>query len=48
MIRQSIARRYAKALFAVGEKDGRYKEYLEQMGQLLKVVYTDARGSRRR
>ena len=43
MIRQSIARRYAKALFAVGEKDGKYREYMEQMGQLLKVVSSDPR-----
>ncbi|HBA54045.1 ATP synthase F1 subunit delta [Syntrophorhabdus aromaticivorans] len=35
MIRQSIAKRYAKGLFAVGEKDGRYKVYLEELGHIL-------------
>lgn len=35
MIRQSIAKRYAKGLFAVGEKDGRYKAYLEELGHIL-------------
>ena len=38
MIRQSIARRYAKGLFAVGEKDGRYGEYLAQMKEVLSVM----------
>ncbi len=41
MIRQSIARRYAKALFAVGEKDGRYRDYLEQMRHVLSVAAFD-------
>ena len=38
MIRQSIARSYAKGLFAVGEKDGRYEEYLRQMEEILKTM----------
>ncbi|HOJ43993.1 MAG TPA: ATP synthase F1 subunit delta, partial [Syntrophorhabdaceae bacterium] len=35
MISRSIAKRYARGLFAVGEKDGRYKEYLEEFNKLL-------------
>ena len=35
MIRQSIAKRYAKGLFAVGEKDGQYKGYLEELNSIL-------------
>ncbi len=38
MIRQSIARRYAKGLFAAGEKDGKFKEYLQQMNDILSIV----------
>ena len=38
MIRQSIARRYAKALFAVGDKDGRYGSYFEDLEQVVNVV----------
>ena len=38
MIRQSIARSYAKGLFAAGEKDGKYKDYLRQMEEILKIV----------
>ena len=38
MIRQSIARRYAKGLFAVGEKDGKYGEYLKQMRDVFSVI----------
>ncbi len=38
MIRQSIARRYARALFAIGERDGRFKEYLDQLDSFLQVV----------
>jgi F-type H+-transporting ATPase subunit delta len=41
LIRQSIARRYAQALFGVGEKDGRYMDYLEQMRQVLSVAAFD-------
>jgi F-type H+-transporting ATPase subunit delta len=35
LIRQSIAKRYAKGLFAVGEKDGQYKDYLEELNSIL-------------
>jgi F-type H+-transporting ATPase subunit delta len=35
LIRQSIAKRYAKGLFAVGEKDGQYKGYLEELNTIL-------------
>lgn len=38
MIRLSIARRYARGLFAVGERDGRFKEYLDQLDGFLQVV----------
>ncbi len=31
MIRQSIAKRYAKGLFAVGEKGGAYKDFLQEL-----------------
>jgi F-type H+-transporting ATPase subunit delta len=37
LIRQSIAKRYAKGLFAVGEKDGQYRNYLEELNGLLKL-----------
>jgi F-type H+-transporting ATPase subunit delta len=38
LISQSIARRYAKGLFAVGEKDGHYRDYLGQLDGFLQVV----------
>lgn len=38
MIRQSIAKRYAKGLFGAGEKDGKYRDYLQQMDEILSVV----------
>jgi F-type H+-transporting ATPase subunit delta len=38
VIRQSIARRYAKGLFAVGERDGKQGEYLRQMRDVLSVL----------
>lgn len=37
MISQSIAKRYAKGLFAVGEKDGKYRDYLDEIEKILKV-----------
>ena len=37
MIKQSIARRYAKGLFSVGAKDGKYREYLGQIEEILSV-----------
>jgi F-type H+-transporting ATPase subunit delta len=38
LIRQSIARRYAKGLFAVGDKDGKYGTYFEDLEQIMGVV----------
>lgn len=38
MIRQSIARRYAKGLFAVGDKDGKYGTYFEDLEQIMGVI----------
>ena len=38
MIRHSIAKRYAKALFWAGEKDGNYRKYLDELGALLDLV----------
>ena len=38
MIRQSIARSYAKGLFAAGVKDGSYKDYLRQIKEILEIV----------
>ena len=43
MISHSIAKRYAKALFGAGEKDGNYKKYLEELGALLQFVETEPR-----
>ncbi|MCX5807298.1 MAG: ATP synthase F1 subunit delta [Proteobacteria bacterium] len=37
MISQSIAKRYAKGLFAVGEKDGKYRDYLDEIEKILNV-----------
>jgi F-type H+-transporting ATPase subunit delta len=37
LISQSIAKRYAKGLFAVGEKDGKYRDYLDEIEKILKV-----------
>lgn len=38
MIKQSIARRYARGLFSVGVKDGRYRDYLKEMDEVLSVL----------
>jgi F-type H+-transporting ATPase subunit delta len=35
LISQAIAKRYAKGLFAVGEKDGKYRDYLGEIEKLL-------------
>lgn len=43
MIQQSIAKRYAKGLFAVGEKDGRYRFYLEELDGVLQVLQKEER-----
>ena len=37
MISQAIAKRYAKGLFAVGEKDGKYDSYLEEIEGIVKL-----------
>ncbi len=36
MISQSIAKRYARGLFTVGEKDGKYRAYYEELDTILK------------
>jgi len=38
VIRRSIARRYARGLFAVGERDGKFGDYLRQMKDVLSVI----------
>jgi len=43
LISQSIAKRYAKGLFAVGEKDGKYREYLTAMESILGVFDKEQR-----
>ncbi|HNS15016.1 MAG TPA: ATP synthase F1 subunit delta [Syntrophorhabdaceae bacterium] len=43
MISQSIAKRYAKGLFAVGERDGKYKSYLEELEGILGVFDREQR-----
>ncbi|HVN96143.1 MAG TPA: ATP synthase F1 subunit delta [Syntrophorhabdaceae bacterium] len=37
MISQSIARKYAKGLFSVGEKDGKYMEYFREFDQVMEI-----------
>lgn len=36
MISQSIAKKYARGLFAVGEKDGKYRAYYEELDTILR------------
>ncbi len=43
MISQSIAKRYAKGLFAVGEKNGKYRDYLGEIERVLKVFGKEQR-----
>lgn len=43
MISRSIAKRYAKGLFAVGEKDGKYRSYLEELEGVLDVFEREQR-----
>ena len=43
MISHSIAKRYAKALFEAGEKEGTYRRYLDEMDALLKLVEAEPR-----
>ncbi|HEY3278132.1 MAG TPA: ATP synthase F1 subunit delta [Syntrophorhabdaceae bacterium] len=35
MIHQSIARKYARGLFNVGEKDGKFRDYLEELTSIV-------------
>jgi F-type H+-transporting ATPase subunit delta len=37
LISQSIARKYAKGLFNVGEKNGKYKDYFKEFEEVLNV-----------
>ncbi len=37
MISQSIARKYAKGLFSVGEKNGKYREYFNEFDDVLRA-----------
>ncbi len=43
MISQSIAKRYARGLFTVGEKDGKYRAYFEELDTLLKYFKQEKR-----
>ncbi len=43
MISQSIARKYAKGLFNVGEKNGKYKEYFNEFQAVLNVFDREER-----
>lgn len=43
MISQSIARKYAKGLFNVGEKNGKYKEYFQEFEEVLKIFDREER-----
>jgi F-type H+-transporting ATPase subunit delta len=43
LITQSIAKRYAKGLFAVGEKDGKYNAYMEELTTILKYMQDEPR-----
>ncbi len=43
MIHQSIAKKYAKGLFNVGEKDGKYKEYLGELASLVELFEKEER-----
>ena len=43
MISQSIAKRYAKGLFNVGEKNGKYKEYQSEIEGILGVFDKEER-----
>jgi F-type H+-transporting ATPase subunit delta len=36
LISQSIAKKYARGLFAVGEKDGKYRTYYEELDTILR------------
>jgi F-type H+-transporting ATPase subunit delta len=43
LIHQSIARKYAKGLFNVGEKDGKYGEYLGEISSLVSLFQKEER-----
>ncbi|MDD5244027.1 MAG: ATP synthase F1 subunit delta [Syntrophorhabdaceae bacterium] len=43
MISRSIAKRYAKGLFAVGEKNGKYRSYFEELEGVLSVFDKEQR-----
>jgi F-type H+-transporting ATPase subunit delta len=43
LIQQSIARKYAKGLFSVGEKDGKYGEYLGELSSLVTLFKREDR-----
>jgi len=43
LIHQSIARKYAKGLFSVGEKDGKYGEYLGELSSLVALFEKEDR-----
>lgn len=43
MIRQSIAKRYARGLFIAGEKDGKYKEYYGELDKVLSFMEGEQR-----
>jgi len=43
LISQSIARKYAKGLFTVGEKNGKYKEYFKEFEGVLNVFDKEER-----
>jgi F-type H+-transporting ATPase subunit delta len=46
LIHQSIARRYARGVFAVGEKDGKYRDYLREMDDILGLFGKEPRLSK--
>jgi F-type H+-transporting ATPase subunit delta len=43
LISQSIAKKYARGLFAVGEKDGKYRDYLDEIKKILNVFDEEQR-----
>jgi len=43
LISQSIAKRYARGLFTVGEKDGKYRAYFEELDAILKLFKEEQR-----
>jgi F-type H+-transporting ATPase subunit delta len=43
LIKQAIAKRYAKGLFGVGEKDDRYREYLGELEAIVSLLQGEPR-----